>query len=485
MRSDGAAWVVLVAISLALGFHPLVDLDLGWHLAGGIAMFEQGAVLWDDPLSSGVSEWINYSWLPDLLFVAVYRLGGFEWLRLLQWILALLSIAALFVAVRGRLQSSTLQAESASLTALLTVVLTLPFLAPFWQLRPQLLSVVLFTAVLSLLEQRRLGFRLALLLSVFWSACHVYWILVPSLWLLYRTPTRRALLRAVSEASILFAAGMLSPYGVANLKPVAEYAFSHRVGYLLIDEFQPLRGAPFEAVCFGLAVLGVLWSWGNRTDERRLKLLLLLLGLAAVLQRKYLPLFGVVWALLIAVRIGRVLVTRQLVSVSLPRRERFASGASCVFLLAVLFTLPRTPPLAPRFLELLELMHDPMVERALQAAPNPTTFNHFDDGGWLAFASASGSKELRFRTTIDGRTLVAGPIRLAEFYQLVSGDDLDRCAIFKRWGGTIGVAPRQSNSFDRLFRRDEVGNPVLPCLVERRWEVLRRGRYYDIWGISG
>ena len=463
MDSRSAALVLLVGVTLAVGFHPLSDLDLGWHLAGGLWMLEAGSIPRSDPFTVGAVAWINYSWLPELCWAAVYRLAGFEGLRLLQWLLILVSTLAIF-----SLASRRLEGRVGDIGALFAVVLSLPLLVPFWHLRPQLLSVLFFAIALLLLERRALTFLGAALLTVVWAACHVYWVLVPALWLLYRGRERGSYSRGLVETIMLFASGMISPYGAANLLPVFEYSLNHHVGYLLIDEFQPLYRAPFEASCFGAALLALLLMWRGERDGR-LKLLLIGLALCSILQRKYLPLFAVVWTLLIAERI----------TARLPERAGADDGrkpllCALAFCAAVLCLLPRSPALAPRFQELLRLFEDKTVIAALKTQQKPHTFNHFDDGGWLALAATRASE--RFLTSIDGRTLVAGPVRLAEFHRLLTGDDLEKCAILERSLATLAIVPFNSIAFRRLFSADK----QLRCADG--WRLLVHGEFYEIWG---
>lgn len=465
MGSRYAAWLLLVGITLAIGFHPLSDLDLGWHIAGGLKLLEEGRVPRADPFTVGGVPWISYSWFPELIFAVVYRRGGFEWLRVLQWLFIYSSMLAIFA-----LASSRVKGRACDIGALFAVVLALPLLVPFWHLRPQLLSVMFFAVGLLLLERRALTFPRALILTVVWASCHIYWVFVPALWALYRGTEREARVRGLSAAALLFAAGAISPYGIANLAPVFEYALDHQIGYLLIDEFQPLIRAPFEMSCFVAAILVMLFAWRGEHDGR-LKLLLIVFALCSLLQRKYLPLFAVVWVVLVAERIEARLKQRVAGDEgSLPVMY------ALVFCVAVVCVLPRTPSLAPRFQELLTVFRDRTVVEALARDRSPRTFNHFDDGGWLALASTLSPQG--FLTSIDGRTLVAGPVRLAEFHRLLTGDDAERCTIFMRSRSTLAVVPLTSNAFRRLFATES----ARAC--ESGWQPLVRGTFYEIWGPS-
>lgn len=465
MGSRSAVWVVLVGLTLILGFHSLDDLDLGWHLAGGLRIVEAGAIPTTDPFTIGAVPWINYSWLPELCYAAAYRIGGFEWLRLVQWLLVVACTFSIYA-----LGCCRREGRQCDIGALFALVCVLPLLAPFLHLRPQLLSVALFAVALLLLERRTLTFPFAALLTVFWAACHIYWVFVPALWVLYRATERDQRGRALVEAVLLFFAGAISPYGIENLRPVFEYALKHEVGYLLIDEFQPLIRVPFAAVWFAASLVFMFVFWRGERDGR-LKLLLFVFALGSIAQRKYLPLYAVVWVALASERLAARLRERT-------REDEGATPLLCAlaFCVAALCSVPRTPALAPRFGELLQLMHSPPVVQALSADPDPRVFNHFDDGGWLALASTLSSP--RFLTSIDGRTLVAGPVRLAEFHRLLTGSDGERCEIFERTSATVGVVPLRSNAFRALFSDER------QCIRAAEWGVIARGEFYEIWGRS-
>ncbi len=465
-----AAFVVLLAVAFALGFRPLADLDLGWHLAGGLTLMKEGAVPWVDPFTEGGHPWINYSWLPELLFAAVYRLGGFELLQVLQ---LLLIVASLFAVYSAAVERSSSDGESAAVGALFAMLLALPMLVPFWHLRPQLLSVVLLAGVVGRLERDRLSFFAAILVTAVWAACHVYWVFMPGLWLLYKLQplSLHQTRRVIVEVFALFVAGALSPYGVSNFAPVFEYALSHQAAYLLIDEFRSILGAGFEEIVFGLALVFSSVFWGSRRGDERLKLLLVLFAAATVAQRKYLPLFAVIWAILAAARFAEKLTVKRADSA----QRHIPLVAALLFLFSVICFQPRTAALDRRFAELIEVMDSVPVRAVLTTHPAPRTFNHFDDGGWLAFVSVERGPH--FQTSIDGRTLVAGAVRLAEFHRLLTGDSATKCEVFERWGGTIGVVPRGSAAFARVF-----GPTPLSCVSAKHWQVLSATDAYEIWG---
>jgi hypothetical protein len=65
------------ALPLTWAFRPVVDPDIWWHLAAGRWMFDHRTVPSVDPfMTGGVSrEWLNYSWLIDVLLWLGYRVA--------------------------------------------------------------------------------------------------------------------------------------------------------------------------------------------------------------------------------------------------------------------------------------------------------------------------------------------------------------------------------------------------------------------------
>lgn len=164
-------------VAVALG-GPILSGDLWWHLRTGAWILEQGALPATDPFShtAGDTPWVLQEYGSQVLFAAVYRVAGFDGLRVLSLACGLAVLVAAWNHGRRRL-------EPIAATGALAV-----FAVSFalkWELRPHLLSAVLFFALWSILFRRDVPGRrevaLTFVLSCAWVQLHAEALLAPIL----------------------------------------------------------------------------------------------------------------------------------------------------------------------------------------------------------------------------------------------------------------------------------------------------------------
>lgn len=127
------SWLLPLLLFLILTHTP-ADPDMWWHLRNGQEMVHQRAILLEDRFSYTRygAPWVNVFWLPDLLLYGIYRLAGFFGLSLITAIAG----AALFTHLwRSRRRTPFLSA--------FIVILAAIAIAPFWSVRPQIVSFLL------------------------------------------------------------------------------------------------------------------------------------------------------------------------------------------------------------------------------------------------------------------------------------------------------------------------------------------------------
>lgn len=490
---------IVAAFAYGYGTRALTDPDLGWHLVGGLWMLDHRQVPWVDFLGVEHRPWIAYSWLPEVVFAAVYRWRGFPGLFVLQLLQLFASALALYLAV-GESARRALAGEQrpliVPLVSILAFLIAMPFLAPVWYLRPQLMSVVFFTVLLRWAESAELSARRTVPLAIVWANVHVLWICVPAVTLLYAlfVPDRRIRLQQLLLGAVLCAAGWCSPYGIANYQVLVQYALNHREAYLLIKEFQPLMPEfGFLFWLFAAVGLALAFVLKGMLERGRAAAVIVFVAsfLAAASQRKYLPYFGVIAGFMLAGEILPALLRRRSVNRISETLDRPASGtllgaaaAGLAFMAACTVLFPSEKPVFAFQSELLQLGGD--VERSVQAAEAPVSvLNYFDDGGWIALAfylaRPSGSEESRCKTTIDGRTLVMGEQRLRDFRELITGTG-NICAVLDRWQPRIAFVSRVSPIARLLTGQDQARTEGQNCLSNWRitagtpaWVVAARG----------
>lgn len=169
--------LLVVAGTLVWTGGALADPDVWWHVATGRLVLDSHAIPHTDPWSFTAPghRWVPTAWLSDVLFAGVWRLGGYDAIRLLRVLMA----AAVVVAVWLVARSTARRASDAALATALTVLA----LAPFLRERPQVLSL-LFVAWLAVGLQRILaGAKPSLVVWVpvcwLWANLHGMWVLLP------------------------------------------------------------------------------------------------------------------------------------------------------------------------------------------------------------------------------------------------------------------------------------------------------------------
>jgi hypothetical protein len=147
--AEGVLGVLLCVLAFLLASTPARNSDLWLHLASGRALVQGQAPFGSDPFSSTTQGvyWVNATWLSDVGFYGLQRLGGGKALVVAKALLVTL-IAALLVCFHLRGSSKTLLffVGGAALTAA----------APWLPLQPALLSLLGVVLTLYLLERPRL-----------------------------------------------------------------------------------------------------------------------------------------------------------------------------------------------------------------------------------------------------------------------------------------------------------------------------------------
>lgn len=163
---------VTFILVFAMAARTPLDSDMFWHLRAGEATWSGGKPLLQDMFSFTRfgQHWINHSWLAQVGMFLLYRCGGYLALGFVTAMLATLSLGLVYP-----------QMEGGPLLRAFVLVLAATVAAPVWSPRPQLASLVFFSAVTYVLYlykwrgQERLW--LLPLLFVVWSNSHGGYIL--------------------------------------------------------------------------------------------------------------------------------------------------------------------------------------------------------------------------------------------------------------------------------------------------------------------
>ncbi|MCC6148288.1 MAG: hypothetical protein IT308_12065 [Anaerolineaceae bacterium] len=159
--------VILFLLVFLMAARMPIDTDMWWHLRAGEATWQGGSPLLADPFSftHPGEEWVNHSWLGQVLLYGAFRVLGYWGVSLLVALAAACSLTLLFL--RG--------VSPAPFRAFLIIFGGIA-MSPVWSPRPQVFSLLFLAITIIVLEiyQER-GWRrmwLLPLLFMLWSNIH-------------------------------------------------------------------------------------------------------------------------------------------------------------------------------------------------------------------------------------------------------------------------------------------------------------------------
>ena len=310
-------WLLAAVLTFwSFGFTTMMGSDLWWHLASGRWIWDTHTLNFKDPWSftRHGQPWMSHEWLSDVVFHLWSSGFGMTTLVWWKWSVLVAAFTLLFTLLR-KLAGSALAAFLASLSAMAVG-------APFFDIRPQLYSVLGFVVLLhlALVSSPR---RWLLPIGFFvWVNLHGgFFFGLLSLTVIF------ALARLFGHASRnslplwlgCLVACLASPAGPDAYVFPLHYALNPGSPYLRVGEWKPPWEAGgirsvlyFPAVgVFALATL-VTFVTGLFRKHPRLtftSLALALLALAMSLKsRRFIPLFGIAQSLVLAPILGELLV---------------------------------------------------------------------------------------------------------------------------------------------------------------------------------
>lgn len=212
------------ALLIVLAFVTMTraDPDLWGHVRFGGDMIDSAAIRVPDTYSfTSDKAWTNHEWLAEIIMASAYRLAGAAGLVILKLTIMALSLACIWRIAMG----DGARVRSAAILSGLALVGILPRAQ---QVRPQIFSVLCFSALVLLLrraEKRPALLWLAPPLLVFWANTHGGWLVgcgTLGLWCAARTWTMRsesagfgrALATMWAPCAVAVAATLVNPYGL-------------------------------------------------------------------------------------------------------------------------------------------------------------------------------------------------------------------------------------------------------------------------------
>jgi hypothetical protein len=450
---------VFVAI-LGLGLFTLAarsvtDPDVWWHLRTGQLIVQTHAVFHTDPYSFtrfGQS-WVDHEWLSQVLIFGVYRLAG--WSGLIAGFGAVIAAAFLVVFLRcpGRPYVAGVMTLLGAFAA-----------APSWGVRPQMLTLLLASVLLLILERSYLRPNILWwtpLLMLLWVNLHAGYALGIALMALFLAgdaldvafgfaafdskdgPPPATRFRALALAiAVCVAVVPLNPYGASMyaypLETLRSRAMQSYIGEWLSPDFHQHRYLPTLAMILATVAFPAL---SPRRLRPREVLLLSVATFAALRSVRHIPIYA-----LIAVPILSAMVLAWLQDCSMAKRfegKQIAMTPAKTFFNALLlagffiFMVARVRYVSDRQAE-TEAKELPAAAVSFIAARHPPApmLNHYNWGGYFIWRLYP-----EYRVYIDGRADLYGDAfldDLATTYYL-RGDSWR--GPFEKWGIRTVVLP--------------------------------------------
>ena len=303
-------FILLAAALLILsyGYTEMAGSDMWWHLAAGRQLVQTGT-LWmvdDWSFSAHGKDWLNHEWLSDLIYYGWVSVWGVASLVYWKWLVMVTTFMILL--------SVLTRSSGSPLAALICTAAAVANAAPFLDVRPHLYSLLGFSLLLLLgLQRPALNRCLLALLFAFWANLHsgvFFGLLAIGLLLLpWREPSVAGVRSAVLVGVICLLASVLNPSGIKLFLYPLTYAFDAASPFRGIGEWlSPFKPGGIRSPMFfylmWLPLLGLAYCLpGVRRslDVPWEGIALTLLTLAmALTSRRFIPLFGMSLAVMLA-----------------------------------------------------------------------------------------------------------------------------------------------------------------------------------------
>jgi hypothetical protein len=410
--------VMVLGLGLfAMAARSITDPDIWWHLRTGELILSTHSVPRTDPFSFTRfgQPWVAHEWLSDVLIYGLYRIGGWGGLIVPFGVITAMALLLIFVRCAGRpyvAAIATIWAAAAS--------------APTWGVRPQMLSFLLASLFLLILERASERPKMVwwtVPLTWLWLNLHAEFALGIALMLLFLAGTaldvgfgvdqwdeRKPFLRNLGGAILACLAVVpLNPNGFRMywypLETLQSPAMQSYIDEWFSPNFHQLRHLPFLLML--LAIVAALPLSGRRIRPREL-LLLLVMTAAALHSIRHVAIFALVATpVLSSLLLGwleKTGLSQRLTTKEHPTHPPRQALHTVVLLAFLAFTTVRVGAVLlgqPQ----LEAMRFPAAAVSFLAAQRPPRplLNHYDWGGYLIWKLYP-----QYQVYVDGRADLYG-----------------------------------------------------------------------------
>jgi hypothetical protein len=407
--------------------RPIADPDFWWHLRTGQLIVQTHSIPHTDPFSytkAGVA-WITHEWLSEVMMYALFYLGGYGLLIIIFSII----ITGAFLISYFRSPVET-QPYVTGFVLILCAIST----APTWGVRPQMISLLITSLFLLMLDAyRRYGkyrFLLPLpIITVLWVNLHAGYLLGLALVCFYivgglieilmaelnkgektgNIPTFKSIMIEIGFLGACLMAALINPNGIKIIIYPFQTLTSPSMQQFIQEWFSPdfhqLMWQPFAWLILALIGFGMV---SRKPISPTNILLTLLLGYAALRSMRNIPLFAIFVIPILSEEVGSLI--RILFELRDPNRW--------VRLLAPILLICMVSVISLRFLQVVRdqpntenrNFPETAVNWLLDNKPQGNIFNSYGWGGYLIWRMYP-----EYHVFIDGRADVYGDKFIFEY----------------------------------------------------------------------
>lgn len=315
-------FILLVLGLFILTLYPVVDPDFWWHLRTGQLIVQTHSIPHMDPFSFNNSgkPWIAQEWLSEVILYGLFILGGYG---LLIFVFSLIIIGAFLISYLRCPQNS--RPYIAGFTLLLGAIATWPT----WGVRPQMISLLITSLFLFLLDHYQASAHLKFviplpLIMLIWVNLHAGYLLglvIISIFiggslielLIARQqridspdkPALKTILILIGAFLACILATLANPNGyhilVYPFQSLSSQATQQFIQEWLSPDFHQLIWQPLAWFILALIAAGM---FGKKTVSPTKILLTLVFGYATLRSMRYVPLFIIATIPILAEQIG-------------------------------------------------------------------------------------------------------------------------------------------------------------------------------------
>ena len=421
--------IILFLGLFVMTIFPIADPDFWWHLRTGQLIAQTHSIPHVDPYSftNNGKPWVAHEWLSELIIYGLFFIGSYS---LLSFVFSLI-ITTAFLLTLLRTPSGS-RPYIAGFVILLGSIAT----APTWGVRPQMISLLITSIFLLLLDRflstEKIAFILPLpLITLLWVNLHAGYFLGLVIILLYiggltveiiyarfrnsnkvNPQSVRVLLSLCVILLLCILASLVNPNGYHILLYPFQTLSSPAMQQFIIEWFSPdfhqLQWQPLALFFLAFIVVGMLSS---KTVSPIKIFLSLLFGYAALRSMRNVPLFVVVTAPILTEQIDSLVKIKS------------ADKAPNLFLkwVNLIFLICLTLIVGFRFIQVNQAQSKTEGEKFPQSAvnwieqnkPKGNLFNSYNWGGYLIWKLYPD-----YQVYIDGRADVYGDSFIFQYLEI-------------------------------------------------------------------